>query len=68
MVQIYKKYPFSSAKRSFGDDKSLRVLEEDNKPKGRSRRYVSWKEQNNVGVLNWPSPSPDANPLKMCGR
>lgn len=64
MLQIYKKCLLPSAEQWFGSDKSLWVLQEDNDPKHRSRRCVSWKEENDVHVLDWPSQSPDANPIE----
>lgn len=64
MVQIYKKYLLPSAEKWFGGDKALWILQEDNDPKHRSRRCVSWKDENDVQVLDWPSQSPDANPIE----
>lgn len=64
MTLIYKKYLLPSAKKWFGDDPSTWVLQEDNDPKHRSRRCVSWKTENGIQVLEWPSQSPDANPIE----
>lgn len=64
MLEIYKKCLLPVSEQWFGSDKSLWVLQEDNDPKHRSRRCVSWKEENGVRVLDWPSQSPDANPIE----
>lgn len=64
MTQIYQKCLLPSARKWFGDDSSIWILQEDNDPKHRSRRCVSWKIENGVQVLDWPSQSPDANPIE----
>lgn len=64
MCKIYKMCLLPSAKKWFGDNPSSWLLQEDNDPKHRSRRCVAWKDENRIQVLNWPSQSPDANPIE----
>lgn len=64
MVKIYRKFLVPSAERWFGSDTSQWILQEDNDPKHRSRRCVAWKQENNINVLDWPSQSPDSNPIE----
>ena len=40
------------------------ILQEDNDPKHRSRLCTDWKQENGIITLDWPSQSPDANPIK----
>ncbi|EFN84665.1 Transposable element Tcb1 transposase, partial [Harpegnathos saltator] len=38
--------------------------QKDNDPKHHSRLCSRWKEENGITVLQWPSQSPDANPIE----
>jgi len=40
------------------------ILQENNDLKHRSRLCTSWKEKNNIETFDWPSQSPDANPIE----
>lgn len=64
MVKIYEKYLIPSAETWFGSDKESWTLQEDNDPKHRSHRCTQWKCENGINVLDWPSQSPDANPIE----
>lgn len=64
MNKIYSRALLPSAKKWFGTGNSNWTLQEDNDPKHRSRLCTEWKFQNNVETLDWPSQSPDANPIE----
>lgn len=64
MNMIYQRCLLKSAQRWFGSDNSSWVLQEDNDPKHRSRLCTEWKRQNGITTLDWPSQSPDANPIE----
>lgn len=64
MNEIYRKCLLKSAKRWFGPDTSAWVLQEDNDPKHRSHACTEWKRENGITTMNWPSQSPDANPIE----
>ena len=40
------------------------ILQEDNGPKHPRRLCTAWKTENGIKTLDWPSQSPDANPIK----
>ena len=48
----------------FGADTADWILQEDNDPKQRSRLCTAWKTENGITTLDWPSQSPDANPIE----
>jgi len=64
MVQIYERVLLPSAQRWFTKKNENWLLQEDNDPKHRSRLCTAWKQENGVDVLDWPSQSPDANPIE----
>jgi hypothetical protein len=64
MVKIYERGLLKSAEKMFGRNKKIWVLQEDNDPKHRSRLCKAWKEENGVVTMDWPSQSPDANPIE----
>lgn len=64
MIKIYKNALLPSARNMFGKKSENWVLQEDNDPKHRSRLCSKWKEDNDINVLDWPSQSPDANPIE----
>lgn len=64
MLSIYKRGLLTSAKKMFGVDNAEWILQEDNDPKHRSRLCTSWKAENGITTLDWPSQSPDANPIE----
>ena len=39
-------------------------MQEDNDPKHRSKIATKWKDENKINVLQWPSYSPDQNPIE----
>ena len=45
----------------FGANNKDWILQEDNDPKHRSHLCTSWKAENGITTLDWPSQSPDAN-------
>lgn len=64
MNQIYQKALLPSARRLFPSPSESWILQEDNDPKHRSRLCTAWKLDNGIEVLDWPSQSPDANPIE----
>ena len=48
----------------FGADTDDWILQEDNDPRHRSRLCTAWKTENGITNLDWPSQSPDANPIE----
>lgn len=64
MNKIYQTALLPSAAKMFGRRGHSWILQEDNDPKHRSRMCAEWKQQNGVEVLDWPSQSPDANPIE----
>ena len=41
------------------------VMQQDNDPKHRSKATTEWLQQKKIRLLEWPSPSPDLNPIEM---
>jgi len=64
MLQIYERALLPSAQRWFSSKNENWLLQEDNDPKHRSRLCTAWKQENDVDVLDWPSQSPDTNPIE----
>lgn len=64
MLKIYKRGLLKSVEKMFGKKTENWVLQEDNDPKHRSRLCKAWKEENGVTTMDWPSQSPDANPIE----
>lgn len=64
MLKIYKKCLLSTAERWFIRKNEGWILQEDNDPKYRSKLCTEWKEQSGIVTLDWPSQSPDANPIE----
>lgn len=64
LIKIYQNALLPSAEQWFKRKNIYWILQEDNDPKHRSRLCSSWKQENDVDVLDWPSQSPDANPIE----
>lgn len=64
MLGIYEKALLPSAERWFINKNEDWILQEDNDPKHRSKLCTEWKEQSGIVTLDWPSQSPDANPIE----
>lgn len=64
MLKIYKKALLPSAKRWFINKNEDWILQEDNDPKHRSKLCIEWKKKSDIVTLDWPSQSPDANPIE----
>lgn len=64
MVKLYQNGLLKSIEKLFGRGNRDWILQEDNDPKHRSRLCTQWKEQNGIQTLDWPSQSPDANPIE----
>ena len=41
------------------------VMKQDNDPKHRSKSTTEWLQQKKICLLEWPSQSPDLNPIEM---
>jgi transposase len=63
MVEIYKKALIPSAQLWFKDNSDW-ILQEDNDPKHKSKLAKDWKNQELIQTLDWPSYSPDLNPIE----
>lgn len=64
MCGIYEKKLLPTARNWFGVDPSAWYLQEDNDPKHTSKRCKTWRAENQVQRLPWPSNSPDLNPIE----
>ena len=64
MCDIYKRGLLPTARKQFGHDPMVWKLQEDNDPKHRSKLSVSWKRNNGVHEIYWPSMSPDLAPIE----
>lgn len=64
MVKIYQRGLLKSVNKMYNSKDENWVLQEDNDPKHRSRICTTWKEENGITTLDWPSQSPDANPIE----
>ncbi|EFN86855.1 Transposable element Tcb2 transposase, partial [Harpegnathos saltator] len=64
-LKIYEKCLLPTAERCFIKKKrGLDLTGRDNEPKHRSKLCTEWKEQSGIVTLDWPSQSPDANPIE----
>ena len=61
---LQKRGLLRSATMMFGADTAGWILQEDNDPKYRSRPCTAWKSENGITTLDWPSQSPNANPIE----
>ena len=64
MCHIYKYGLLPTARKQFGHDSTLWKLQEDNDPKHTSKKATTWRMNNNVEKINWPSMSPDIAPME----
>ena len=64
MLQIYEHGLLRSVEKMFGANNKDWILQEDHDPKHRSHLCTSWKAENGITTLDWPSQSPDANPIE----
>lgn len=51
-------------KNNLGVDDNDFIFQDDNDPKHRSKLIKKWKADNNITSLDWPSNSPDLNPIE----
>jgi transposase len=64
MCDIYKRGLLPTARNHFGPDSTSWKLLEDNDPKHTSKLAKKWKAENGVKNIDWPSASPDVNPIE----
>uniref|UniRef100_A0A9J7ZRY6 Transposase n=1 Tax=Cyprinus carpio carpio TaxID=630221 RepID=A0A9J7ZRY6_CYPCA len=64
---VYQKILKENVRPSFHDLKLKRtwVLQQDNDPKHTSKSTSEWLKKNKMKTLEWPSQSPDLNPIEM---
>ena len=62
LCEIYSTALIESSNKFFPDTNDW-ILQEDNDPKHRSELVRKWKGENSINVLEWPSYSPDQNPI-----
>ncbi|KAK3510401.1 hypothetical protein QTP70_005894 [Hemibagrus guttatus] len=64
---VYQKILKENVRRSVCDLKLKRtwVLQQDNDPKHTSKSTFEWLKKNKMKTLEWPSQSPDLNPIEM---
>jgi len=64
MMEIYEKGLFASADKLFGPDTRNWQFLEDRNPKHTGKLAKAWKAQHKVMVMEWPTQSPDCNPIE----
>lgn len=64
MCRIYKRYLLPTARRQFGRESTSWKLVEDNDPKHTSKLAKRCRAENGIKRLDWPSMSPDVNPME----
>ena len=64
MLQIYKHGLLRFAEKMFRANNKDWILQEDNDPKHLSHLCTSWKAKNGITTFDWPSQSPDENPIE----
>ncbi|KAK3537707.1 hypothetical protein QTP70_017821 [Hemibagrus guttatus] len=64
---VYQKILKENVRPSVCDLKLKRtwVLQQDNDPKHTSKSTSEWLKKNKMKILEWPSQSPDLNPIEM---
>jgi len=63
LCEIYSNALIESSQKLFPETNDW-ILQEDNDPKHRSKIATKWKDENKINVLQWPSYSPDQNPIE----
>lgn len=64
LTKIYEEALLPSALELFGDSHEPWFLQEDNDPKHVSRLAKEWRALNLINRIDWPSQSPDLNPIE----
>jgi transposase len=55
---------FMETLKDYGMNLDDVILQQDNDPKHKSKYTTNWMQENNINVLDWPSYSPDMNPIE----
>ena len=64
LCKIYKRCLLPTARDHFGRNATDWELQEDNDPKHMSRLAKQWRSNNSIQRIDWPSMSPDLNPIE----
>ena len=64
LCRIYKRYLLPTVRDHFGRNSTNWALQEDNAPKNTSQLAKQWRSKYEVQRIDWPSMSPDLNPIE----
>ena len=64
LCKLYEQALLPSAQTMFGEEKKDWILQEDNDPKHRSQKAENFRQDHKLQKIDWPSYSPDLNPIE----